>query len=140
MFLRLPEGKFGTDSIGEGLPIFMAYFKSTHFTAGHYQAVSPVSNEPVVREILQTTGQDMSKSLRLDNNFSFGPTSTSTVMQQSAVSCMPTSKRKRSPSPPMLSPLPSVSLATIASPTLAALQQLIPQNMGISWIEVQQSS
>ena len=51
MYVRIPGGSFGTNETGDGSPIFVLYFEDSKFSAGHYQAVRPVVNGPVVRDL-----------------------------------------------------------------------------------------
>ena len=58
----------GRNKTGDGSPIFALYFEDSKFSAGHYQAVRPVVNGPVVRDLhdlYKRTGQDIAQELGL---------------------------------------------------------------------------
>ena len=65
MYIRIPGGSFGTNETGAGSPIFVLYFEDSKFSAGHYQAVRPVVNGPVIRDLYKRTGRDIAKELGL---------------------------------------------------------------------------
>ena len=165
-YIRLPEGIFGSEESGTNQTIFMAYYKEHEFLAGHYQAMEPVTNGPVVQDIHLKGGLDIAAALSLpdhlgrptfnilifysffflidtrslpSNTASFSPGANSTL------AITPASKRNRSPSPPVTlsevvltppPPTPECSPTGLSSASLSALRKLLPTQFGVSWIEV----
>ena len=67
-YIRLPGGIFGSEESAPNQPIFMAYYEEHEFLAGHYQAMEPVSNGPVVQDILLKGGVDVAGTLSLPDH------------------------------------------------------------------------
>ena len=64
MYTLHPGGSFGSGERSvEESPIFVAYYEETRFSAGHYQAMSPVSNgpDPVLKDLQRQGGRDIAE-------------------------------------------------------------------------------
>ena len=86
-YLKIPGGVFGTDQSELNVPVFVAYFKDNKFSAGHYQAMEPSSNGPVLKDLLAKGGLDIATLLSLPEpvsalcrTTSFTPPATSTLV------------------------------------------------------------
>ena len=68
MYTLHPGGSFGSGERSvEESPIFVAYYEETRFSAGHYQAMSPVSNgpDPVLKDLQRQGGRDIAGIMSL---------------------------------------------------------------------------
>ena len=57
MYVLHPGGSFNSGDRSQENPIFVAYYEETRFFSGHYQAVEPVSNGPVLKDLLAKGGR-----------------------------------------------------------------------------------
>ena len=67
-YIRHPGGVFGSQESAPSQPIFLAYYEEHQFSAGHYQAVEPRTNGPVLQDILQKGGMDVAAELSLPDH------------------------------------------------------------------------
>ena len=65
MYVLHPGGSFNSGDRSQENPIFVAYYEETRFVSGHYQAVEPVSNGPVLKDLLAKGGRDIAGILSL---------------------------------------------------------------------------
>ena len=65
MYVLHPGGSFNSGDRSQENPIFVAYYEETRFFSGHYQAVEPVSNGPVLKDLLAKGGRDIAGILSL---------------------------------------------------------------------------
>ena len=65
MYVLHPGGSFNSGERSQENPIFVAYYEETRFFSGHYQAVEPVSNGPVLKDLLAKGGRDIAGILSL---------------------------------------------------------------------------
>ena len=101
-YLKIPGGVFGTDQSEPNVPVFVAYFEDSKFSAGHYQAMEPSSNGPVLKDLLTKGGLDIATLLSLPEpvsalcrTTSFTPPATSTLVPTAPSS--PPSRELESP-------------------------------------------
>ena len=75
MYLWLPGGPYGEGRSSGTMPIFLAFFEESKFPAGHYQAMEPLCNGPVLKDLLnqQLGVLDVARMLQLpDGSNIFG--------------------------------------------------------------------
>ena len=65
MYVLHPGGLFGSGERSQEIPIFVAYYEQIRFGSGHYQAIEPVSNGPVLKDLLAKGGRDIAGILSL---------------------------------------------------------------------------
>ena len=65
MYVLHPGGLFGSGERSQEIPIFVAYYEQIRFGSGHYQAMEPVSNGPVLKDLLAKGGRDIAGILSL---------------------------------------------------------------------------
>ena len=66
-----PGRSFGSGERSLESPIFVAYYEETRFSAGHYQAMKPVSNGPVLKDLLSKGGRDIAGIMSLPDESNY---------------------------------------------------------------------
>ena len=53
MYTWLPGGPYGEKRSSGTMPIFLAFYEESKFPTGHYQAMEPMCNGPVLKHLLE---------------------------------------------------------------------------------------